>query len=578
MTRLLSPSGAPPMKSLFLPVLLLSAAPLRPADVPFTDTHFTPKTYRSLAEWQSRRSDLRDQILFSAGLMPMREKTPLNPHITGRVEGPDYTVDNVALETMPGYWLGGNLYLPKGRKPPYPGILHPHGHWKNGRLEDTDNYSGPSLGVNLARRGFAVFAYDMVGYNDTRQTPHEFGSPAEQLWSFGPLALQLWNSIRVLDYLTMLPQVDRTKLGMTGASGGGTQTFLVTAIDERVRYAAPVNMVSFIMQGGCVCENQPGLRFDTNNVEFAAMAAPRPMLIVAATGDWTRNVPKEEFPAVQSIYKLYGHPKLVEEVQFEAPHNYNQASREAVYRFLSKQVFGKEGPAKETPSGIEDVAKLRVFPDGVLPEGAKTFEQVFEYWKQEARRQAAAINDTQELKSWLGRALAVKWPDKTEASADTLTRTAHEDAIPFRFVEGSGQPVLLLDPKGIEAADTYPRAGRPLLAITVSGGRPAEIKEDRRYRHYLTFNPSDDSRRVQDVLVALHWLSVKYPSAKIEISATGVARWWALFAAATSRVPVAFGVQESEFPDTDAALLENLFVPSLQRVGGVRTALRLVEP
>ena len=460
--------------------------------------------------------------------------------------------------------------------PPIPAILHPHGHWKNGRLEDTDNYSGPTLGANFARRGIAVFAFDMTGYNDTKQTPHEFGSPTEQLWSFGPLPLQVWNAVRALDYVAMLPNVDRSRIGMSGASGGGTQTFLLTAIDERIRYAAPVNMVSFIMQGGCVCENQPGLRFDTNNVEIAAMAAPRPMLIVAATGDWTRNVPKEEFPAVQSIYKLYGHPKLVETVQFEAPHNYNQASREAVYRFLTTQMLGKAGPPNETPSGIADVSKLRVFPDDNLPAGAKNSEQVFEYWKDESRRQVDAMNDKHQLKEWLSDSLAAEWPAKVLATEDMLSRAGHADAVRYRFLPGKGRPILLLDPKGIEAADTYERSGRPLLAITTYSGFPAELKADKRYRHYLTFNPSDDARRVQDALIALSWLSAKFSGTAPEIAASGAARWWALFAAATSSTPVTFAVRPGEFPVTDTALLENFFVPSLQRVGGVKTALRLL--
>ena len=92
---------------------------------------------------------------------------------------------------------------------------------------------------------------------------------------------------------------------MTGESGGGTQTFLLTAVDDRVKYSFPVNMISAIMQGGSQYENAPGLRLDTFNVEFGAMMAPRPMLMVAATGDWTRNTRREEYPAVRAVYELY---------------------------------------------------------------------------------------------------------------------------------------------------------------------------------------------------------------------------------------------------------------------------------
>ena len=159
--------------------------------------------------------------------------------------------------------------------------------------------------INLARQGYVVFAYDMVGYNDTIQTPHIFGNPREQLWGFGPLGLQLWNSIRAVDFVSSLPDVDAARLGATAASGGATQIFLLTAVDDRIKVAVPVNMVSAIMQGGSPCENAPGLRFDTFNVDFARMIAPRPLLMVSASGDWTHNNLVEEVPAVKRTYELY---------------------------------------------------------------------------------------------------------------------------------------------------------------------------------------------------------------------------------------------------------------------------------
>jgi hypothetical protein len=117
-------------------------------------------------------------------------------------------------------------------------------------------------------------------------------------------------------------------------------------------------MVSAIMQGGCGCENTPGLRIGTNNMEFAAMMAPRPMLLVAATGDWTKNVPREEFPAIRKIYALYGKPDNVETQQFNYGHNYNQDSREAVYRFFRQQMLASPTP----PSSPKKIRAWR--PEG----------------------------------------------------------------------------------------------------------------------------------------------------------------------------------------------------------------------
>jgi hypothetical protein len=248
--------------------------------------------YRTLRDWEARREHLRKQILSAAGLLPMPEKTFLHRQIFGRVERGEYSIEKVLLETLPGFYLGGNLYRPRNRSGKLPAVLTPHGHWTYGRLEHQAEFSGQALGISLARQGYIAFAYDMVGYNDTIQTPHDFGGPPEQLWSFGPLGLQLWNSIRVVDFLQSLEDVDPERIAVTGASGGGTQTFLVAAVDDRVKYSAPVNMISAIMQGGSPCENAPNLRIGAFNVEIGSLMAPRPMFVVSATGDWTRNVPK----------------------------------------------------------------------------------------------------------------------------------------------------------------------------------------------------------------------------------------------------------------------------------------------
>ncbi|MCZ2156722.1 MAG: hypothetical protein LC114_22930, partial [Bryobacterales bacterium] len=312
----------------------------RSGKVADTDTHFKAHSY-TRAEWDARRAELKQRILFAAGLVPMPPKPMLRPLFTGRIEGDGYTIEKVLLETAPGFYLGGNLYRPKapaGTKSP--AVVHPHGHWAYGRLENQPLYSAPTFGINMAKQGYVVFAYDMVGYNDTPQVEHRFTGNRVQLWQFTPLGLQLWNSIRVVDFLESLPDVDPKRIGVTGASGGATQTFLLDAVDDRIVAAAPVNMVSFIMQGGCVCENAPHLRVGTNTVEIAALMAPKPMLVVAATGDWTRNVPKEEYPALQQIYSLYNAVDNVEAVQLDAPHNFHQVSREAAYTFLRKTLMG----------------------------------------------------------------------------------------------------------------------------------------------------------------------------------------------------------------------------------------------
>src|SRR5262245_11983701 len=298
--------------------------------------------YRAKEEWLDRASRLKKQILVSAGLWPTPAKAPINATIFGKIDRGDHTIEKVYFESYPGFYVTGNLYRPKNTSGKLPAVLCPHGQWKYGRLENQQLNSTPERAATFAQQGYVAFTYDMVGYVDSAAISHKFAAghrenivDREALWGVNLLGLQLWNSIRSIDFLLSLPEVDSERIACTGESGGGTQTFLLTAVDDRVKMAAPVNMISFLMQGGSVCENAPNLRIDTNNVEIASLIAPRPMIMVSATGDWTKNTMTSEYPAVRNIYRLFGAEDKVTAVQMDAPHNYNQPSREAVYGWFA---------------------------------------------------------------------------------------------------------------------------------------------------------------------------------------------------------------------------------------------------
>ncbi|MCU1261536.1 MAG: hypothetical protein JWO80_4421 [Bryobacterales bacterium] len=544
----------------------------RNTNTPGTDTHFAPPVYTSREAWEKRKEHLRKQILSAAGLYPMPPKTPLHPRIFGRIENRDCTIEKVLVETIPGYYLGGNLYRPLHATGKHPAILNPHGHWTYGRLENQPLYSGPSLGINLARQGYVVFAWDMVGYNDTVQTPHIFGSPVEQLWSFGPLGLQVWNAVRALDFVVGLDDVDPARLAMTGASGGATQTILLAAIDDRLQFAAPVNMVSSIMQGGDFCENAPGLRVGTNNVEIAAMFAPKPMLLVSATGDWTRNTPTEEFPAIQKFYALYGKPDNVETLQLKAPHNYNKENREAVYRFFGKHILG-ETDAKmfaEKTIQAEMLQNMLALSGRALPDNAITYDQVFAKWKEMVPREAASADEARER---LQLVLGAEWTREVVSQQSgehvVLSRPETGDRVEGALVEGKGAPVLIVGGGGVRLST----GGRPTLRI--SGFQPSPAR-NREAKHFLTFNQSDDACRVQDILTALAWLHNKYPG-KIELVGVGPAAVWAEFAAAVSPIPVKLSAELGAFRGTDEDFLKQFNVPGIQRAGGLPAAERLIQ-
>jgi dienelactone hydrolase len=573
-----------------------------------TDTHLPLPAFTSVESWEKRKAFLRFQILISAGLSPMPEKTPLHAQIFGKIEGKDYSIEKVLIETLPGFYLGGNLYRPINGRAKHPGILNPHGHWPYGRLENEPLYSGPSFGISLARQGYVVFAYDMVGYTDTIQLPHQFGNVGQRLWSFGPLGLQLWNSIRALDFIASLDDVDANQLGVAGASGGGTQAFLLAAVDDRLQFAAPVNMVSAIMQGGDLCENAPGLRVNTSNVEIAAMFAPKPMLLVSATGDWTHNVPKEEFPAIKRIYDFYGKGDRTGVVQIDEVHNFNRLSREAVYRFFAMQNPGLSDPKELAEHDIEvpmlqDMAALS---NRMLPKDALDLEGVFRLWRSKAEAQNAGLHDTNLLRERLRQTLGVEVPPKVIAETDgsriVLGRPEKGDRAQGVWIQGKGKIAIVVDPRGSASAldsqvvKQLRSEGRPVLLLDVfqtgtvttpRRGDPAvgpmpEVKvaddEERAdaaagYPKFLTFNASVDAARVQDIVTAIVYASEGRGG--VELFATGDAALWATFAAAVSPAAVSLHVEDVPSMVSDDDYLKHFNVPGIRRAGGWEAAQKL---
>jgi dienelactone hydrolase len=321
--------------------------------------------------WEARRKELREQVLVATGLWPLPEKTPLDPVIHGKIDRDDYTIEKVFFASMPGHYVSGNLYRPKGKTGKLPAVLFPHGHWGDARFYDAGEAEGKKLidgggektiaGARyhlqapcamLARMGCVVFHYDMVGHSDSKDIAHTQGfldaSAELRLQSF--MGLQTWNSIRALDFVTSLPEVDPQRIGVTGASGGGTQTFILCAVDDRPAAAFPAVMVSTTMQGGCICENCSLLRQDTNNVEIAGLFAPKPLAMTGAN-DWTIAIETKGLPELKELYKLYGAEDNVMARCFpKFGHNYNQVSREVMYNWFNKHLkLGWKDPVEEKP-------------------------------------------------------------------------------------------------------------------------------------------------------------------------------------------------------------------------------------
>lgn len=283
--------------------------------------------------WKARAATIRAGILKGAGLDPFPKRTPLNV-----VAGPErahdgYIAQNVRFESLPGFYVTGTLYRPAHGTGSFAGILLPHGHFRGpdgGRFQPDLQV----LAATLARSGAVVFAYDMVGWGESDQFPHKHPTA---------LTMQLWNSIRALDYLESRSDVDPRRLAVTGASGGGTQTFLLAAVDGRLAVSVPVVQVSAHFFGGCECESglpiHEGEGYATNNADIAALAAPRPQLIVSDGKDWTQNVPVVEYPYIRRVYSLLGAESVVANAHFaDEGHDFGPSKQAAAVAFLARHL------------------------------------------------------------------------------------------------------------------------------------------------------------------------------------------------------------------------------------------------
>jgi len=459
---------------------------------------------KSIEEWQRRRDAIRRQILVSLGLWPLPEKTPLNPVVHGRIERDEYTVEKVFFASLPGHYVTGNLYRPKKANGKQPGVLCPHGHWANGRFYDAGEtqakkqieigaektiegarYPLQARCAMLARMGCVVFHYDMVGVADSQQIGHTAGFTAEnderlkvetELWQQNFMGLQTWNSIRALDFLLSLDDVDPTRIGVTGASGGGTQTFILCALDDRPTVAFPAVMVSTAMQGGCICENASYLRIGTGNVEFAGLFAPKPLGMTAAN-DWTREMETKGLPELKALYGLYRAEDAVMVKYYPFEHNYNQVSRETMYNWFNKHLrLGYPEPIAEKPFQPIPPKELSVFDqDHPRPKDATGAEGVRRWFREQAEKSLAAV---------------------APRDAETLAK--------FRDVVGTALRVMLGEPLASESLQTVSKQDTVISDGVVLERMILKPKLSGERIPLIALWPKNDKKSTKSILVWVH--------------------------------------------------------------------------
>jgi hypothetical protein len=344
--------------------------------------NYLSSLYHDVQSWQLRKDSLRKCFWSALKLtrIPARPSSP--PIITPLRKFKDYTVQNIAIETLPGVYVCGSLYRPAKYKGRIPVVLNPDGHFAKGRYREDCQYRCAAL----AKMGAMAFSYDLFGWEGESILQIDPNDHRRSLVQ----SIQVLNTERILDYLLSLKDADPSRVAITGASGGGSQTMLMTALDDRIKLSVPVAMMSSYHSGGCPCESGMGVHLcggGTNNAEIGSMAAPRPMLVVSDGGDWTQHVPQNEFPFVQRIYGFYGKKDFVENAHLaKEGHDYGFSKRKAMYAFVAKhfgldasKIKNQKDDFDESAITIENENALKVFGDKgeKLPANAvKGFENV----------------------------------------------------------------------------------------------------------------------------------------------------------------------------------------------------------
>ncbi len=522
------------------------------------DTPYPPQEARiaTRARWDAFARRLRAHVRFALGLTPDLPTAPLRALRAESYRGDGFRIERFALETLPNFYLTGSLFIPEtpaGKRAP--AMLQPHGHFEQGRFNEADILRA----VALAQAGAYVLSYDMVGYNDQFQLPHWGAEPVEwRRWGFSRAGLQTWNSLCAFEWLRRQPEIDPKRVGCSGISGGGTQTFLLAASEPRLHCLAPVKMVSSIMQGGCVCENAPLLRLFAGNPEIVALAAPRPMLLISDSGDWTRDNPEVVAPYLQRVYRLFRAESQLHLAHFQEGHQWGAAPRRVYYEWLAHLWRLPRTPQDPVLAWDSLIPALRVWGDELpKPADAPTGDAVFHLFQQQVRTAITRWRRTRQFE-----------PEAREAIASMLgleqVQDALNDPIPEVWKDALDTPraarrVVVF---GNARARRYEREGYAVLRLA----ELPRVASPSSYAYSTTYNLTPDTARARALLGLLQRLKPR--ATRLAVVAQG--EWAILCGLACALAQVSLNAQDATEPTP-------LDLPSYERIGGWATLQQLTE-
>jgi dienelactone hydrolase len=474
-------------------IRIQATAGKRPASTPAT-----------LASWDGRLSLVREGLRRSFGRVPA---TPcqLEPEVLGTLFRDGYAIERLTFQSRPGVRVTANLYRPDPASGRFPGVLSVHGHWAWARIDPHVQ----SRCIGLAKLGYVVLCIDAFGSGERAIEPgpgtYHGALVGASLWPVGTplLGLQVYDNRRAVDYLVSRPEVDSSRLAITGASGGGNQTLYAGATDERLLAVVPVCGIgtydAYLSTACCVCEVNVGGAVYATTGDLLALVAPRALLVINATRDafqFSVGEAAKSIAFARSRFRLMDQEQRIQHIAIDSGHDYNQSMREAMYGWLDRWLRGRgDGqPIPEPTMTLEDVETLRCYPKG--QSRPKTIATIPAFARAEGRAQLAALPkapdhkerwnaDAERMRSSLRDRILGGFPPKVPLDA---TRKKQEDA----------EEVTIASERGIHSRGVFRRASAvqgtaiimspgPKVGLTRDATERAKIDKIQREWHQVGF-------------------------------------------------------------------------------------------
>lgn len=547
---------------LFFVSVSVLAAPLK--DVPL-QKYFEAEVARietgafadinSRDDWEKARGKLRTQLFEMLGLDPSRERTDLRAVVTGQVERDGIVVEKVHFQSSPGLYVTGNFYRPAKVEKPLPTILYVcgHGQVKTNGISYGNKVAYQHHGAWFARNGYTCLTIDTIQLGEIEGKHH--GTYRDGMWwwnsrGYTPAGVEAWNCMRALDYLETRREVDKTKFGVTGRSGGGAYSWWIAALDERIKVAAPVagitdlrdHVVDGVVEGHCDCMYFVNT-FQWDYPMVAALVAPRPLLIANSDKDtiFPLDGVVRTHSAVAKIYELLGAEKNLGLLITEGPHKDTQDLQLPVFRWFNRHLKGEDPMIEMAATKLFTGQELKVFDE--IPEDEITssvHETFVPEWNGKVPKELTSARVT-ELRSTLREKVFSGWPktmpnlkaEKNESGGRIEIQFHSQEDVRLRLVMNDAEKpkriaLLVLDLGAPETqSETWlAKPGDETRAVLfVRGPQTTAMDKERAVAHlrrrYMLAGQTLDTMRVWDILAAREFLRSQYPDAPVEATGSG---------------------------------------------------------